>query len=103
MGAIVGLQIARLQALLADRKLTLSLDDSAAQWLADAGYDPVYGARPLKRVIQRALQNPLANMILAGTVAEGSNVHVGTVDGALAINGQVIDDNPQAATVIAAD
>lgn len=103
MGAIVGLQIARLQVLLADRKLTLSLDDSAAQWLADAGYDPVYGARPLKRVIQRALQNPLANMILAGTVAEGSNVHVGTVDGALAINGQVIDDNPQAATVIAAD
>src|SRR3546814_9698341 len=60
MAGIVTIQLRRLQQLLADRKIALELDDSARGWLAEAGYDPVYGARPLKRVIQRSLQNPLA-------------------------------------------
>ena len=64
MDAIVEIQLKRLKALLVDRKITLNLDGSAVAWLASAGYDPVYGARPLKRVIQRSLQNPLATMIL---------------------------------------
>jgi ATP-dependent Clp protease ATP-binding subunit ClpB len=66
MTGIVAIQLKRLQALLADRKLELQLDDSAKEWLAEAGYDPVYGARPLKRVIQRELQNPLATLLLEG-------------------------------------
>ena len=76
MGAIVEIQLERLKALLADRKIELALDDAARAWLADKGYDPVYGARPLKRVIQRALQNPLAELILQGEVADGSTVAV---------------------------
>src|SRR3546814_2446787 len=60
MRGIVDIQLRRLRRLLADRKITIELDDAALAWLAEAGYDPVYGARPLKRVIQRALQNPLA-------------------------------------------
>jgi len=64
MTGIVEIQLKRLEQLLADRKMTLELDDKAKTWLANAGYDPVYGARPLKRVIQRELQNPLAGMIL---------------------------------------
>jgi ATP-dependent Clp protease ATP-binding subunit ClpB len=66
MTSIVDIQLQRLQDLLADRKLALALDTKAKEWLAEAGYDPVYGARPLKRVIQRELQNPLATMILEG-------------------------------------
>jgi ATP-dependent Clp protease ATP-binding subunit ClpB len=62
--------------MLADRKITLALDDKATAWLADAGYDPVYGARPLKRVIQRALQNPLAQMLLQGKILDGDNLSV---------------------------
>ena len=103
MGAIVDIQIGHLRKLLADRHLTLHLDDSAAQWLADAGFDPVYGARPLKRVIQRALQNPLANMILAGMVADGTDLQVSTIDGALAINGQVLDDSRRSVSPAAAE
>ncbi len=76
MDAIVEIQIARLEALLADRKISLRLDESARAWLANAGYDPVYGARPLRRVIQRSLQNALANLILSGDVAEGDVVGV---------------------------
>ena len=66
MGRIVEIQIERLRRLLEDRKMSLTLDEAAVQWLAEAGYDPVYGARPLKRVIQRRLQNPLAELILEG-------------------------------------
>src|SRR6185437_5112143 len=66
MKGIVDIQLRHLDKLLADRKITLQLDDKARAWLAEAGYDPVYGARPLKRVIQRSLQNPLAELILAG-------------------------------------
>ena len=67
-GAIVEIQLARLRKLLADRKIGLELDRRASEWLAEEGYDSVYGARPLKRVIQRSLQNPLAGMILEGSV-----------------------------------
>ncbi|PHK93096.1 ATP-dependent chaperone ClpB [Pseudoroseomonas rhizosphaerae] len=76
MGSIVQIQLGRLRHLLEDRKITLELDASAADWLAEAGYDPVYGARPLKRVIQRNLQDQLAGLLLEGRVADGSVVRV---------------------------
>ncbi|WP_238372945.1 ATP-dependent chaperone ClpB [Heliomarina baculiformis] len=76
MDAIVDIQLRRLSKRLASRKITLELDDAAKTWLADEGYDPVFGARPLKRVIQNALQNPLAEMLLAGDVLDGSVVPV---------------------------
>jgi ATP-dependent Clp protease ATP-binding subunit ClpB len=85
MTGIVDIQLERLKRLLADRKITLDLDESAKAWLADAGYDPVYGARPLKRVIQRELQNPLAQMILEGSVPDGARVRITVRDGKLAI------------------
>jgi len=87
MGGIVAIQLEHLRKLLADRDIAIDLDDPALTWLADAGYDPVYGARPLKRVIQRNLQNPLASLILEGTVKDGETVHVGVLDGALTLNG----------------
>ena len=77
MGAIVDIQVKRLQALLADRKITLVLSDEARMWLANKGYDPAYGARPLKRAIQKALQDPLAEEILAGRITDGETVEVG--------------------------
>jgi ATP-dependent Clp protease ATP-binding subunit ClpB len=89
MQGIVDIQLQRLQKLLQDRKITLVLDDAAKRWLADAGYDPVYGARPLKRVIQRSLQNPLAELILAGRITDGETVHVSVGEGGLAIAGHV--------------
>jgi ATP-dependent Clp protease ATP-binding subunit ClpB len=76
MAVIVDIQLARLRKMLEDRNITLVLDDKATAWLADAGYDPVYGARPLKRVIQRTLQNPLAQLILQGDVRDGDRVSV---------------------------
>ncbi|WP_019016381.1 ATP-dependent chaperone ClpB [Elioraea tepidiphila] len=91
MGAIVEIQLRRLRALLAERKITLELDDSAKAWLAEAGYDPTYGARPLKRVIQRSLQNPLATMLLEGTIREGETVRVSTMGDGLAINGRLAE------------
>jgi ATP-dependent Clp protease ATP-binding subunit ClpB len=78
MKGIVGIQLGRLQKLLNDRKLVLDVDDRAKEWLGEVGYDAVYGARPLKRVIQRELQNPLAEMILAGRISDGETVHVTT-------------------------
>ena len=87
MDAIVDIQLGHLRQLLADRHITLMLDKAAAAWLADQGYDPVYGARPLKRVIQRALQNPLAGLILAGKVADGEEVKVSAGPEGLTING----------------
>ncbi|MBO6559369.1 MAG: ATP-dependent chaperone ClpB [Nisaea sp.] len=88
MTHIVDIQLGRLRQLLDDRNIALELDDAALKWLADTGYDPVYGARPLKRVIQRSLQNPLANQILEGTVPDGSKVTVTAEDGRLIINGK---------------
>jgi len=76
MGGIVRIQLARLEKLMADRRLTLALDDSALTWLADKGYDPVYGARPLKRVIQKELVDPMAKKLLAGEIEDGSVVGV---------------------------
>ena len=75
--------------ILADRKIRLVLDEAARRWLGDAGYDPVYGARPLKRVIQRELQNPLAGMILAGRIRDGETVRVSVLDGKLSLNGKL--------------
>jgi ATP-dependent Clp protease ATP-binding subunit ClpB len=90
MAGIVAIQLRRLATLLEDRKIVLDVDDAGRTWLAEAGYDPVYGARPLKRVIQRHLQNSLATMILDGTVNDGDTVSVTARDGALAINGALV-------------
>jgi ATP-dependent Clp protease ATP-binding subunit ClpB len=89
MRGIVDIQLARLQKLLDDRKIVLDIDDKARDWLAETGYDPVYGARPLKRVIQRTLQNPLAEQVLAGKIADGETVHITAAGGGLSIAGQV--------------
>ncbi|WP_438727995.1 ATP-dependent chaperone ClpB [Parasphingorhabdus sp. DH2-15] len=83
MAPIVDLQVARVRKLLLDRKIMITLDDSARTWLARVGYDPVYGARPLKRAVQRYLQDPLADMILRGDVPDGSTVTASDGDGAL--------------------
>ncbi len=76
MGAIVDIQMKRLVALLAERKIGVQLGDDARNWLADKGYDPVYGARPLKRVIQKYVQDPLAEQILSGRIPDNSNVAI---------------------------
>ena len=85
MAPIVDIQVARIGKLLKDRKITLDLTDGARAWLGRVGYDPVYGARPLKRAVQRYLQDPLADMILRGDVPDGSTVRVDEGDGALAL------------------
>ena len=90
MAGIVDIQLKRLGQLLTERKITLALDDGARAWLATAGYDPGYGARPLKRVIQRQLQNPLASLMLEGKIAEGEVVTVSAGDGGLIINGEPV-------------
>jgi ATP-dependent Clp protease ATP-binding subunit ClpB len=77
MSAIVDIQMGRLSGLLQDRKITLEMADTAREWLADKGYDPAYGARPLKRVIQKALQDQLAEKILAGKIHDGETVKIG--------------------------
>ncbi|HEX4860414.1 MAG TPA: AAA family ATPase, partial [Rhizomicrobium sp.] len=87
MDKIVDIQIARLQRLVADRKLEIALDAKAREWLANAGYDPVYGARPLKRVIQRRLQDPLAQLLLEGKLGDGSKIKVSAGKTGLTING----------------
>jgi ATP-dependent Clp protease ATP-binding subunit ClpB len=87
MRRIVDIQLKQLQKLLDERKIVLEVDEQAKMWLANTGYDPVYGARPLKRVIQRHLQNPLATMLLSGTVKDGDTVSVTVRDGQLTING----------------
>jgi ATP-dependent Clp protease ATP-binding subunit ClpB len=85
MGGIVDIQVARVTKLLEDRKITLSLDDSAKHWLARVGYDPVYGARPLKRAVQKYLQDPLADMILRGDIKDKQTVQVRDGDGKLTL------------------
>jgi ATP-dependent Clp protease ATP-binding subunit ClpB len=86
MGPIVDIQVARIQKLLRDRKIALSLTDAARAWLGRVGYDPVYGARPLKRAVQRYLQDPLAEMILQGEVPDGSLLNVDEGDGKLTLS-----------------
>ncbi|MDQ3471128.1 MAG: AAA family ATPase, partial [Pseudomonadota bacterium] len=85
MGPIVDIQVARLGRLLEDRKITLELTPAARGWLGRVGYDPVYGARPLKRAVQKYLQDPLADKILAGEIVDGSTVHADEGEGALAL------------------
>jgi ATP-dependent Clp protease ATP-binding subunit ClpB len=102
MDGIVTIQMARLLKRLAGRKITLDLDDAARKWLADEGYDPVFGARPLKRVIQRVVQDPLAEMLLAGDVKDGDTVTVRAGADGLIIGDQVAASNrpkPDDATV----
>ena len=86
MAPIVDIQVARVQKLLKDRKIMLDLTDGARAWLGRVGYDPVYGARPLKRAVQRYLQDPLADLILRGEVPDGSTVRVEDGDGALLLS-----------------
>ncbi|MCH8520552.1 ATP-dependent chaperone ClpB [Glycocaulis sp.] len=102
MGVIVEIQLKRLEALLKDRRMTVSLDGKAKQWLADKGYDPAYGARPLKRVIQKELQDPLARLILEGTINDGDEVTVSAEAGSLTVNGQAVSRSalPPAEAVI---
>jgi ATP-dependent Clp protease ATP-binding subunit ClpB len=88
MAPIVDLQVKRVQDLLKDRKILLNLSDAARRWLARVGYDPVYGARPLKRTVQKHLQDPLADLILSGAVADGSTVAVDEGDGRLTLTPQ---------------
>ncbi|MDP0929370.1 ATP-dependent chaperone ClpB [Paracoccus onubensis] len=89
MDGIVSIQLERLEARLAGRKITLELDEGARKWLADQGYDPVFGARPLKRVIQRALQDPLAELLLSGEVLDGQTIQVSASDDGLLVGNRV--------------
>ena len=86
MGPIVDIQVNRVAKLLAERKVTLDLTDDARAWLGRVGYDPIYGARPLKRAVQKYLQDPLADKILRGNVPDGSTVHVDEGDGQLVLS-----------------
>jgi ATP-dependent Clp protease ATP-binding subunit ClpB len=90
MATIVDIQVGRLQKLLDERKLKLELDSTARTWLANKGYDPTYGARPLRRVIQKQVQDPLAAQILAGKVKDGQVVKITVRDGALVVNGEPV-------------
>ncbi|MGC1559705.1 MAG: AAA family ATPase, partial [Bradyrhizobium sp.] len=95
MGWIVEIQFGRLQKLLEDRKIALTLDAAARDWLAAKGWDPAYGARPLKRVIQRSLQDPLAEMLLAGEIRDGDKVAISAKGNVLTFNGKA----PQTAEI----
>jgi len=86
MAPIVDIQVSRVDRLLADRKIVLDLTEAARAWLGRVGYDPVYGARPLKRAVQRYLQDPLADMILRGEVKDGTTVKVDEGDGKLVLH-----------------
>src|SRR5829696_1905667 len=97
MGAIVDIQMARLQKLLDERKITLVLEPEAREWLAEKGYDPAYGARPLKRTIQKSVQDPLAEMILSGKVKDGETVKVSVGPGGLLIGEVPVDRTPKRA------
>jgi ATP-dependent Clp protease ATP-binding subunit ClpB len=92
MGAIVDIQVARLQKLLDERKLTIELSPEARDFLATLGYDPAYGARPLKRVIQKELQDPLAGKILAGEIKDGDRIKVGLSKGKLIFNTSAVKE-----------
>jgi ATP-dependent Clp protease ATP-binding subunit ClpB len=91
MTKIVDIQMARLAKLLEDRKITLKLEPSAREWLADKGWDPAYGARPLKRVIQKSVQDPLAEMILSGSIKDGEKVVVSVGKQGLTFNGKLAE------------
>jgi ATP-dependent Clp protease ATP-binding subunit ClpB len=101
MSGIVDIQLRRLARRLEARKIVLDIDPSARAWLADAGYDPVFGARPLKRVIQRSLQDPLAELLLSGSVLDGASVPVTAGPEGLVIGDRLVPrpgtDRPAAA------
>lgn len=92
MSDIVDIQLERLRLRLEDRKITLDINPAALTWLADAGYDQVYGARPLKRVIQRSLENTLASLILEGKINDGDTVTVSAGKKGLEINGEIVQE-----------
>lgn len=92
MAGIVDIQLKRLESLLSDRKIVLELDEDALHWLANAGYDPAFGARPLKRVIQKSLKNPLAVLMLEGRIQDGTTVQIGADDAGLTLNGRSAAD-----------
>jgi len=98
LGEIVGLQIQRIQALLSDQKITLELSPAAQKYVADVGYDPTYGARPLKRAIQRELQNPIATKLLENAFGEGDTIAIDLVDGKLKFGKKELVANSQPAT-----
>ncbi|HYY37302.1 MAG TPA: AAA family ATPase, partial [Xanthobacteraceae bacterium] len=89
MTKIVDIQVARLARLLDDRKIAIVLEPSAREWLAEKGYDPAYGARPLKRVIQKSVQDPLAEMILSGQIKDGEKVVISAGKQGLTFNGKL--------------
>jgi len=93
MDGIVRIQLAQLAGRLEPRKIVLDLDGAALAWLADKGYDPVYGARPLKRVIQKALQDPLAELLLGGTLRDGETLAVSAGE-----DGLILGDRARGAT-----
>ena len=90
MGRIVDIQMLRLQKLLEDRKIMLTLEPKGREWLADKGYDPAYGARPLKRVIQKSVQDPLAELILSGKIKDGEKVLISAGKQGLVFNGAAV-------------
>jgi ATP-dependent Clp protease ATP-binding subunit ClpB len=97
MGAIVDIQMARLSRLLDERKIVLQLEPEARAWLAEKGYDPAYGARPLKRVIQKHVQDPLAEAILSGEILDGETVPVRLGPGGLVIGNMPVEKKPRRA------
>jgi ATP-dependent Clp protease ATP-binding subunit ClpB len=97
MGQIVEIQLGRLRGLLKERDIGLELTEKAREWLADAGYDPAYGARPLKRVIQREVQDRLAEEILAGRVVDGGSVRLDAGDAGLILVPLAPEDQAEAA------
>lgn len=100
MGAIVDIQIGRLAQLLEERRMVINLDDAAINWLAHKGYDPAYGARPLKRVIQKELQDPLARLMLQGEILDGQEIAVTAEAGVLVINGVAVGETRPAEAVV---
>jgi MoxR-like ATPase len=103
MGAIVDIQIERLQKLLSERKITLHLDDAARTWLAHWGYDPTYGARPLKQVLKEQVQDPLADRLLAGKIKYGDTIKLGVRGGTLVLNGEPVQAVPRGTGVSMSD
>jgi ATP-dependent Clp protease ATP-binding subunit ClpB len=91
MTKIVDIQMSRLAKLLEDRKIAIALEPSARDWLADKGWDPAYGARPLKRVIQKSVQDPLAELILSGRVKDGDRVVISSGKKGLTFNGELAE------------
>lgn len=94
MSGIVDIQLARVAKRLETRNITLELDDAAREWLAEQGYDPVFGARPLKRAIQRYLQDPLAEMLLSGDITDGQSLSIKGMAEGLSLNGHVFAQRP---------